>query len=124
MHTIQQLEHYLLLNLAHEETIQEAIYGLYAHENISTMFKSDSLIVATNARIYICTLYLDNFHCEEVAYCDIQTIYHKQRNLSGQEMIILANKKRYAISHIEEGCPIKFIQYVQKKLQSPFSTTA
>ncbi|MBQ0138800.1 MAG: hypothetical protein KBT36_05855 [Kurthia sp.] len=124
MGTIQQLEHYLLLKLAHGETIMEYMYGLHANENIPSLFKASSLIVATNARIYICSLVEENFYCEEISYCDIQAIYHRERNLSGKESIIFIKEKRLTISHIEEGCPVKFMQYVLKKRQKPFSTTA
>lgn len=124
MRTIQQLEQYLLLKLAHGEIIRESLYGLYANEDAPTIFKSDSLIAATKERIYICTSFADTIYCEEIAYSDIHAIYHRQRNLSGKESIILTKEKRLAISHIEEGCPVKFMKYVQRKMRYPFSTTA
>lgn len=124
METIQPLERYLLLKLAHGETIMEYMYGLHAPESIPTLFKAPTLIAATNARIYICSLVEDSIYCKEINYCDIQAIYHRERNLTGKESIIFSEKNRLTISHLEEGCPINFTAYVRQKMQQPFSTTA
>lgn len=124
MGTIQQLEQYLLLKLAHGETIQQYTYGLYANEHTPSIFKSTTLIAATNVHVYLCTSFEDEIYCEELSYCDIQACYHRQRTLSGKETILITNKKRISISHIEEGCPVNFMKFVQKRMRTPFSTTA
>lgn len=124
MHSIRRIEKHLELELAYKETIQKLVYGLHANEYTTSIFKAATVVSATNQRLYITTLLDDEFYCETIHYSNIQAIYYRQRVLSGLETIIIANNKRYSISHIEEGCPIELMNYIRSKMAKPFSTTA
>lgn len=124
MQSIRRFEKHLELELAYKENVHKQVYGLHANEYTTSLFKSATVVSATNQRLYITTLIDDEFHCEVIHYANIQTVYHRQRVLSGLETIIFANNKRYSISHIEEGCPIELMNYIHSKMGNPFSTTA
>lgn len=120
----EHIERHLALKLSHTEKIYKQIFGLYANEHTPNIFKSTTLVSASNERVYICTLRDDNFYCEEINYEAISAVYHRKRILSGLEMIIYTKNKRISISHIEEGCPIELTQFIQNKKLYPFSTIA
>lgn len=124
MHSIRRFEKHLELELAYKEKVHKLVYGLHANEYTKSPFKSATIVSATNQRLYITTLIDEDFYSEVIHYANIQAVFHRQRVLSGLELIFFANNKRYSISHIEEGCPIELMHYIHSKMGNPFSTTA
>lgn len=122
MDKFQLIEKHIIMKLAVNEKIQTYAYGLHMVEKQNFIFKSPSLIAATNEKIYICSMQNMDVFLEEVHYSDIQSIYYRERILSGLETIILTNNRRISISHIEEGCPKEFMTFVQSKINKKIAS--
>lgn len=98
--------------LPHEK-IEYSLNGLHTDETINRLFKCSTLLVATTEQLYFCIKNETKPVIRSISYEQIDAIYQRNRILSGRELIILANKKRYSISHIEETNLHKFMQFVQ-----------
>lgn len=124
MGSMQDAERAILLKLPQEELLQHSLYGLHMNDQTKNVFKSETLFALTNAHFYICTIVQEDIFIQSIPFDEIQAVFRRTRILSGEEIILFTKSGRQSLSHIEEGCPISFMQAVQQKIGRSFSSPA
>lgn len=124
MGSMHDAERAILMKLPQEELLQQSLFGLHMNDHTTNVFKSETMFALTNLHLYICTIENEKTVMESIPFSDIHAVFRRTRILSGEEIIFFTDQGRQSLSHIEEGCPISFMQAVQQKLGRSFSSPA